>query len=67
MLSLQASLLREDSGYAITRAAIEVDGKTVADSGITFRIMAFPDPKFRTSMSEVAQRIGIPVEASGHG
>jgi hypothetical protein len=29
--------------------------------------MAFPDPKFRTSMSEVAQRIGFPMEASTHG
>jgi hypothetical protein len=39
----------------------------VADAEITFRVMAFPDPKFRTSMGEVAQRIGFPVEASGHG
>jgi len=39
----------------------------VADSEITFKVMAFPDPKFRTSMSEVAQRIGFPVEATGHG
>ena len=67
MLSLQASLLHDGSGYAITKAAIDVDGKTVADAEITFRIMAFPDPKFRTSMGEVAQRIGFPVEASGHG
>jgi 3-hydroxyacyl-[acyl-carrier-protein] dehydratase len=67
MLSLQASLLHDGSGYAITKAAIDVDGKTVADAEITFRVMAFPDPKFRTSMGEVAQRIGFPVEASGHG
>ena len=51
---------------AITRAKIEVDSKPVADAEITFRVMAFPDPKFRTSMGEVAQRIGFPVEASGH-
>src|SRR5262252_3918083 len=67
MLSLQSSLLHDGSGYAITKAAIDVDGKTVADAEITFRVMAFPDPKFRTSMGEVAQRIGFPVEASGHG
>jgi 3-hydroxyacyl-[acyl-carrier-protein] dehydratase len=67
MLSLQASLLHDGSGYAVTKAAIDVDGKTVADAEITFRVMAFPDPKFRTSMGEVAQRIGFPVEASGHG
>ena len=67
ILSLTASLLHEGSGYAITKAAIDVDGKTVANSEITFRVMAFPDPKFRTSMSEVASRIGFPVEAPAHG
>jgi 3-hydroxyacyl-[acyl-carrier-protein] dehydratase len=67
ILSLTASLLHEGSGYAITKAAIDVDGKTVANSEITFKVMAFPDPKFRTSMSEVASRIGFPVEAPAHG
>jgi 3-hydroxyacyl-[acyl-carrier-protein] dehydratase len=67
ILSLRASLLHHGSGYAITKAAIDVDGKGVADAEITFRIMAFPDPRFRASMSEVAQRIGFPVEASGNG
>jgi 3-hydroxyacyl-[acyl-carrier-protein] dehydratase len=67
LLSMRASLLHDGSGYAITKAAIDVDGKTVAESEITFRVMAFPDPKFRTSMSEVAQRIGFPVEASTDG
>jgi 3-hydroxyacyl-[acyl-carrier-protein] dehydratase len=66
-LSLAASLLHEGSGYAITKAAIDVDGKTVANSEITFTVTPFPDPKFRTSMSEVAQRIGFPVEAPAHG
>jgi 3-hydroxyacyl-[acyl-carrier-protein] dehydratase len=67
ILSLSASLLHEGSGYAITKAAIDIDGKTVAQAEITFKVMAFPDPKFRTSMSEVAQRIGFPVEAPAHG
>jgi 3-hydroxyacyl-[acyl-carrier-protein] dehydratase len=67
LLSMRASLLHDGSGYAITKAAIDVDGKTVAESEITFRVMAFPDQKFRTSMSEVAQRIGFPVEASTDG
>ena len=67
ILSLAASLLHEGSGYAITKASIDVDGKTVANSEITFKVMACPDPKFRTSMSEVASRIGFPVEAPAHG
>ncbi len=66
-LSLAASLLHEGSGYAITKASIDVDGKTIANSEITFKVMAFPDPKFRISMSEVASRIGFPVETPAHG
>jgi 3-hydroxyacyl-[acyl-carrier-protein] dehydratase len=64
LLSLRASLLHDGSGYAMTKAAVAVDGKTVAESEITFKVMAFPDPKFRTGMGEVAQRIGFPMEAA---
>jgi 3-hydroxyacyl-[acyl-carrier-protein] dehydratase len=66
LLSLNASLLHEGSGYAITKAAIAVDGKTVADAEITFKVLAFPDPKFRNSMGEVAKRIGFPLEESAY-
>jgi 3-hydroxyacyl-[acyl-carrier-protein] dehydratase len=64
LLSLRASLLHDGSGYAMTKAAVAVDGKTVAESEITFKVMAFPDPRFRTSMGEVAQRIGFPMETA---
>jgi len=64
LLSLRASLLHDGSGYAMTKAAVDVDGKTVAESEITFKVMAFPDPKFKTSMGKVAQRIGFLVEAA---
>jgi 3-hydroxyacyl-[acyl-carrier-protein] dehydratase len=66
-LSLTADLVHEGSGFAVTSAAVAVDGKTVASSEITFRVMAFPDPKFRTSMTEVATRIGFPLQAMAHG
>jgi 3-hydroxyacyl-[acyl-carrier-protein] dehydratase len=64
LLSLRASLLHDGSGYAMTKAAVAVDGKTVAESEITFKVMPFPDPRFRASMGEVAQRIGFPMEAA---
>jgi 3-hydroxyacyl-[acyl-carrier-protein] dehydratase len=65
VLSLAASLVHEGSGFAVTKAAVEVDGKTVANCEITFRLMAFPDPKFRASMLEVADRIDFPAMPSG--
>jgi 3-hydroxyacyl-[acyl-carrier-protein] dehydratase len=66
LLHLSASLHHEGSGYAITKAKIEVDGKAVADAEITFRVMPFPDPTFRASMSEVAKRIGFPLEEAAY-
>ncbi len=66
-LSLKASLIHEGSGFAVTKAAIQVEGRTVADCELTFRVMPFPDPKFRTSMAEVAERIGFPVKVPADG
>jgi 3-hydroxyacyl-[acyl-carrier-protein] dehydratase len=65
VLSLTASLVHEGSGFAVTKAAVEADGKTVANCEITFRVMEFPDPRFRTSMLEVAARIGFPAMPDG--
>ncbi len=66
LLSLGASLVHEGSGYAITKAKIDVDGQTVADAEFTFRVMPFPDLMFRTSMGEVAERIGFPLEEAAY-
>jgi 3-hydroxyacyl-[acyl-carrier-protein] dehydratase len=60
-LTLTARLVHEGSGFTITKASIAVDGKTVADSELTFRLAAFPDPKFRTGMEQVAAAIGFPM------
>jgi 3-hydroxyacyl-[acyl-carrier-protein] dehydratase len=60
-LTLTASLIHEGSGFSITKAAIQVDGKTVADSELTFRLAAFPHPSFRTGMEQVAAAIGFPM------
>ncbi len=67
VLSLSASLVHEGSGYAVTKAAGEVDGKIVCDAEITFRVMPFPDPKFRASMENIAKIIGFPLKAPADG
>ena len=67
MLSISASLLHEGSGFAVTRAAVMVDDKTVASADMTFRVMVFPDPSFRTSMVATAAAIGFPAQAPAHG
>jgi 3-hydroxyacyl-[acyl-carrier-protein] dehydratase len=61
-LTLSASLAHEGSGYAVTTAAIRVDGKVVSEAEITFRLTDFPSPEFRTSMEKVATVIAFPLQ-----
>jgi 3-hydroxyacyl-[acyl-carrier-protein] dehydratase len=65
-LALGATLLHEGSGYSVTKAEIRVGGKLVCNAEITFRLVEFPSPEFRTSMEQVAQSIAFPREAPTH-
>jgi 3-hydroxyacyl-[acyl-carrier-protein] dehydratase len=66
-LKVTARLIHEGSGFAVAEAGIAVDGKSVADAEITYRLMPFPDPSFRDEMRRVAERIAFPAQASAHG
>jgi 3-hydroxyacyl-[acyl-carrier-protein] dehydratase len=59
-LTLTASMVHEGSGFAVTKAAVEAGGKTVANSEIRFRVTPFPHPKFRAGMEQVAAAINFP-------
>jgi 3-hydroxyacyl-[acyl-carrier-protein] dehydratase len=58
-LALTARIIHDGSGFTITKAAIEAEGKAVAESELTFRLAAFPHPSFRTGMEQVAAAIGL--------
>ena len=66
-LSISAGLVHEGSGYAVTKAAIEAEGKTVCGAEITFRVVPFPNESFRASMEAMARSIGFPMEAAVDG
>jgi 3-hydroxyacyl-[acyl-carrier-protein] dehydratase len=66
-LSLEAELRHEGSGYSITRAAIKVAGKRVCDAELTFRVMEFPTPAFRTHMMGIAAGLELPTGARADG
>ena len=67
-LSVGASMKHEGSGYAMTSAEIRHDGKVVCNAELTFRLVEFPSPDFRTSMEKVAEEIQFPMaEALAHG
>lgn len=62
-LALWAKLTHDGSGFAVTEAQGKVEGKTVCEAEITFRITPFPNAEFRKFMEEFAGRIAFPKEA----
>jgi 3-hydroxyacyl-[acyl-carrier-protein] dehydratase len=66
-LTISARIVHEGSGFAMTEASVAVDGKTVSNADITFRIVDFPKGEFLDNMHAVARRIAFPLEAVAHG
>jgi 3-hydroxyacyl-[acyl-carrier-protein] dehydratase len=66
-LDLSAKLLHEGSGFAITKAEIRCDGKLACNAEITFRLVEFPNPEFRTNMEKMATILEFPVGALANG
>jgi 3-hydroxyacyl-[acyl-carrier-protein] dehydratase len=61
VLSVTAKLVHDGSGFAITKADIKCEGKLVCNAELTFRLVEFPNPSFRTSMEKVAAEIAFPM------
>jgi 3-hydroxyacyl-[acyl-carrier-protein] dehydratase len=62
VLDLEARMEHDGSGYAMTEARILRQGKAICDAKLTFRVMPFPSPDFRTMMTDNAVRLGYPQE-----
>jgi 3-hydroxyacyl-[acyl-carrier-protein] dehydratase len=60
LLSIDATVIHEGSGYAMTEAKVRVDGKLRSNASITFSHIPFPHPDLRVHMDAVAERIGFP-------
>jgi 3-hydroxyacyl-[acyl-carrier-protein] dehydratase len=63
LLTIEAGLVHDGSGYAITEAKIKVAGKLRANATITFTLIPFPNPDMRGFMDQAAKRIGFPQQA----
>jgi 3-hydroxyacyl-[acyl-carrier-protein] dehydratase len=63
LMSIEASLVHEGSGYAMTEAKIRVGGKLRANSALTFTQIPFPNADMRGYMDAFAKRIGFPQQA----
>jgi 3-hydroxyacyl-[acyl-carrier-protein] dehydratase len=67
LLRVDASVIHEGSGFAVTEARVSVGGRPRCNATITFRHIPFPNPDLRGHMDAVAKRIGFPEEAMPHG
>jgi len=63
LLTVEASVVHEGSGYAITEAKVKVGGKLRSNATLTFSHIPFPHPDLRGHMDAVAKRIGFPMQA----
>jgi 3-hydroxyacyl-[acyl-carrier-protein] dehydratase len=63
LLTVEASVVHDGSGYAITEAKVKVGGKLRSSATITFSHIPFPNPGLRGHMDAVAKRIGFPSQA----
>ena len=66
LLTINANVLHEGSGYAMTEAEVRVGGKLRCNATITFSHIPFPNPDLRGFMGAVAKRIGFPQQAIAH-
>jgi 3-hydroxyacyl-[acyl-carrier-protein] dehydratase len=62
VLTVEANILHEGSGYAMTEARVKVGGKLRSNATITLTLAPFPNPEMRGHMDAVAKRVGLPLQ-----
>jgi 3-hydroxyacyl-[acyl-carrier-protein] dehydratase len=67
LLTVEASLAHDGSGFAVTEAKIRAGGKLKCNATLTLRLTTFPNDELRGHMAEMARRIGLPEQAIAHG
>ena len=65
-LTIEANVLHEGSGYAMTEAKIKIGGKLKCNATLTFSHVPFPHPDLRGHMDAVAKRVGFPQQVLSH-
>ncbi|MBN9004353.1 MAG: beta-hydroxyacyl-ACP dehydratase [Rhizobiales bacterium] len=67
LLTVNASVVHEGSGFTITDAKVSVAGKLKCNATLTFRHVPFPNNDLRGHMEAMAKRIGFPQQVNAHG
>ena len=66
LLTIEAKIEHEGSGFAVTSAKIRVGSELKCSAALTFRHIPFPHPDLRVFMDAMAKRIGFPQELMAH-
>ena len=67
LLSIDAHLVHDGSGYAIVEAKITTEHKLICDATLTLRVLDFPNADMGQQMRDLAARIGLKVGAPADG
>lgn len=67
LLTIEAAVVHEGSGFTITDAKVSVGGKPKCNATLTFRQVPFPNDDLRGHMETMAKRIGFPQQMFAHG
>ena len=59
LVRVHAKRLHDGSGFAVTEARIETDGKRITDAELTFRIMDYPAPELADAMRGRGRELGL--------
>jgi 3-hydroxyacyl-[acyl-carrier-protein] dehydratase len=65
-LKIDAGIVHEGSGFAMTSAKVSVGGELRCNATLTFRHIPFPNADLRGHMEIMAKRIGFPQQAITH-
>jgi 3-hydroxyacyl-[acyl-carrier-protein] dehydratase len=65
-LTVDAKIVHDGSGFAVTDAKISAGGKLKCNATLTFRHTPFPNPELRGHMEGVAKRIGVDHQVVPH-
>jgi 3-hydroxyacyl-[acyl-carrier-protein] dehydratase len=66
LLTIDAKIEHEGSGFAVTSAKVRVDTELKCTAELTFRHIPFPHPDLRVHMDAMAHKIGFPRQAMTH-
>jgi 3-hydroxyacyl-[acyl-carrier-protein] dehydratase len=66
LLKIDAGIVHEGSGFAVTAAKVSVGGEVRCNATLTLRLVPFPNPDLRGYMDAMAKRLDFPLQAVVH-